>query len=183
MLDIILKSAYLLLPAYFANASASLSSNVKFLKKYDLPLDFYQRLRGNYILGPGKTFRGTIIGLVFGILTALLQLWLFNFNYFHSLSIINYQQINIFLFGLLAGLGTMAGDAVASFFKRRFNFKSGSSLPPLDQWDFIIGFFLLTSILVKIDKAIIFYCFIITLIIHPISNIIGYKLHLKKVWW
>jgi len=183
MLEIIFKLLYLLLPAYFANASASLVANIRFLKKFDLPLDHYQRLGSNYILGPGKTYRGTITGIIIGLLTALAQRWLYQNNILTQYSLINYRQINIWAFGLLAGCGAMAGDALASFLKRRLNFKSGQSLPPLDQWDFVIGFFALIFMMVKIDYSIIISCLTITLVIHPLSNLIGYKLNLKKVWW
>jgi CDP-2,3-bis-(O-geranylgeranyl)-sn-glycerol synthase len=77
----------------------------------------------------------------------------------------------------------MGGDIVASFFKRRIDFKSGRSLPPLDQLDFVIGYLILTSTVISVDYLVIINCLIITLIIHPLTNVIAYALRLKKVWW
>jgi len=183
MWEFIIQSLYLLLPAYLANACASLSGNLKISKKFNLPLDHYHYLGKNYILGPGKTYRGTIIGIIIALIIVLMQKWLYATDLFANLSLINYQQINILFLGLLAGLGTMGGDIVASFFKRRINLKSGSSFPLLDQWDFIIGFFLLLNLMVKINWEIIIISFILTLIIHPLTNLIAYLLKVKKVWW
>ena len=179
-MDLIWQSFYLILPAYFANVSAGLFQKSKFLST---PLDHSKKIGPNYILGPGKTYRGTLIGITIAVLTVFFQKLLFSVEVFHNISIIDYQQINWLSLGLLAGIGSMGGDIVASFFKRRLKLKRGAPAPLLDQWDYIIGFLLLTSLIVSIPSMVIITVFLMTLVIHPSVNIIAYHLKLKKVWW
>jgi len=179
-MDLIWQSLYLILPAYFANAACTLSNKWNWLAR---PLDHGKKIGDNYILGPGKTYRGTIIGLVTAIVTVLLQKFLFSVAIFQNISLFDYQQINWLGFGLLGGLGAVGGDIVASFFKRRFNLKRGAPAPLLDQWDFVIGFFFLTSLLISVTWPIIITTLILTLIIHPLTNMVAYLLKIKAVWW
>ena len=179
-MDLIITSLYLLLPAYFANSFGTLINKWKFL---DIPLDHGKKFGKEYIFGPGKTYRGTLIGILVAIITILIQKLLFSVELFQNISVIDYQNTNWLLLGLLAGLGSVGGDIIASFIKRRLNLKRGTPVPPLDQWDFIIGFFLLISLMVDIPQSIIIASLILTLVLHPLTNIIAYLLKIKKVWW
>lgn len=179
-MELILQSLYLILPAYFANAFGTIAGK---LKLWTSPLDNNRKLVTNYIFGPGKTYGGTIIGIIVALLTVGLQRLLFSIEFFQNISIIDYQYINWLYLGLLAGIGSVGGDIVASFIKRRLHLQRGVSVPLLDQWDFLIGYLLLISILIDIPQSIIIISFIITLIIHPLSNIVAYLLKIKKVWW
>ena len=95
---------------------------------------------------------------------------------------INYQS-NFIIFGLLAGLGAILGDLVKSFFKRRLGIKSGQSWPIFDQLDFIAGFLFFTYYFSTPSINIIITTCLITLILHPLTNLISYWLGFKKVWW
>jgi len=179
-MNLIFASFYFLLPAYFSNIAASLAGKLKFLPQ---PLDFSRKLGNNFILGQGKTWGGTILGILTGIFIVALQELLFSFDYFKNISVINYQEVNWLFLGILAGVGSVGGDIVASFIKRRINLKSGAMAPFLDQWDYIIGYLLLISIMAELTPRLIITSLILTIILHPLANILSYHLKIKKVWW
>ncbi len=171
---------YFLLPAYLANMAASLAGKFRFLPK---PLDGNKKIGRHFLFGPNKTCGGTLLGFIVGFLTMGLQRLLFSLDSFQNLSLIDYQQTNWFYLGLLAGFGPMAGDITASFIKRRFNLKSGAMAPFLDQWNYISGYLLLISVMVNLTPPIIIISFILTLILHPLANILAYYLKIKSIWW
>src|SRR3989344_8741788 len=97
----IFKVAYLLVPAIFANITPVLVK--KHFKKLDYPIDFGIKIFGKRIFGKNKTFRGFIFGMLISLIFALIQKLLHNYDFFKSLSLINYSSVNIILFGLLCG--------------------------------------------------------------------------------
>jgi len=182
MLDLILKAFYLVLPAYLANMAPPIFGRFGWLKSLNRPVDGGIKLGRDYLFGQTKTWRGIMAAVIFGLLTTGIQAWLYDFDFFRNLSLINYGQDFIW-FGILAGLGAILGDLVKSFFKRRLHLKSGDAWPIFDQLDFIAGFFLFTWYFVRPDWQIILTVCLMTLILHPLVNIIGYFLRFKKVWW
>lgn len=167
--------AYLLLPAYLANAMGTLLSRCPFLAA---PID-----GGKNIFGSNKTWRGAIFGILAALIVVLTQNILYSVDFFQKISLLDYPRIHWLMFGLLAGGGAIFGDLAKSFLKRCLKLAAGAPLPPLDQIDFLIGFFFFTALIVDWRPAIIIVAFLITLIIHPLSNIIAYFLKIKNVWW
>ncbi len=86
-------------------------------------------------------------------------------------------------------LGSMTGDIVASFLKRRLNIERGSSLPMIDQIDFLIGsissVFLFSNLwAIEVFKSsIIISLLVLTPLLHLGSNIIAFKLDIKEEPW
>lgn len=182
MWELILKSFYLALPAYVANMSPVILDRLKFFKFLARPIDGGRRMGRQFIFGSNKTWRGLLLAPIFGLTMSWLQAWLYNYDFFNNLSFFNYQS-DFLLFGLLAGLGAILGDLAKSFLKRRLNITSGQSWPIFDQIDFIAGFLLLTYFVVQPPLVVIITVFLITLILHPLTNVISYFLGFKKVWW
>ena len=183
MINLIIQSFYFALPAYLANMSPVIFDKLKILKSLKKPIDGGRRLGGQPIFGQNKTWRGIVSGIIFGVLVVYLQQYLFQFENFRNLSVIDYDQINPWLFGALAGLGAILGDLVKSFFKRRVGIKDGRAWPVFDQLDFIAGFLVFTFWLVQPSLAVLVTVFLITLVLHPLTNLISYFLGFKKVWW
>lgn len=168
----ILQLIYFMLPAYLANLTPALFKN--FLKNWNTPLDFNKKLHGKPILGINKTIKGTIIGISFAILTAYLQYKLHP----NALSLIDYQ--NWLAIGFLQGFGALFGDALKSFFKRRFGIKPGKSWMPFDQTDYSIGALAFTSIIFFPGWANAILIVIVSAILHILANLVGYVLGIKK---
>lgn len=134
MLEVLLKTAYLLVPAYFANMAPVLVKPIfPFL---DSPLDGGAKYKGKQVLGNNKTWRGLIAAIFTGILCTYLQ------YYYGPLEWLLFDYTNYSQIGFALGFGAIAGDAVKSFFKRRRNIKPGHDWFPFDQIDFTVGAFI-----------------------------------------
>jgi CDP-2,3-bis-(O-geranylgeranyl)-sn-glycerol synthase len=94
--------------------------------------------------------------------------------------LIDYSNINIYLTGLLLGFGALFGDLVASLFKRQFNIKPGKPWPPFDQIDWILGAIIFVIIYISLSFQHIFIAIILFGLLHPIVNLTGYFLNVKK---
>ncbi len=182
MWELIIKSFYFALPAYLSNMSPVIFDKLKIFKFLARPIDGGKKMGSEFVFGSSKTWRGLFSGTIFGLAVAGIQALLYDYEFFHNLSMINYQS-NFIIFGLLAGLGAILGDLVKSFFKRRLGIKSGQSWPIFDQLDFIAGFLFFTYYFSTPSINIIITTCLITLILHPLTNLISYWLGFKKVWW
>ncbi|TKY91410.1 MAG: CDP-2,3-bis-(O-geranylgeranyl)-sn-glycerol synthase [Candidatus Methanomarinus sp.] len=191
MIDLIVTSIWLMIPAYIANPMAVVFGGGT---PIDCGKNFYD---GRRILGDGKTIRGLIAGTACGLVAGLIQIILAPVlaasGLFGSLDIFQ-SSLNAYTFNtihvvFLMALGALLGDSAESFIKRRINLKRGAMFPVADQLDFVVGAWILTYILasawfiIYFDMRIIITVLIITPLLHITTNIIGYLLKLKKEPW
>jgi CDP-2,3-bis-(O-geranylgeranyl)-sn-glycerol synthase len=181
---IAISAFYLLLPAYFANMAPVVFNKRNWLEFLNRPIDGGRHLNGRPILGPNKTWRGLVSGIILAMVVASIQGCLYEHYGFNLISLFDYSQpLTLLIFGFLAGFGAIFGDAAKSFFKRGIGIKSGKSWPVFDQLDFVIGFLVFTCLIVKPSLEIILACLVISIILHPLINILAYLLRIKKVWY
>lgn len=174
ILIIIIKSLWLMLPAYIANPTAVLFGGGK-------PIDFGKNfLDGRRILGDGKTFRGLFGGAACGIIAGILQRLGSPDGIFVMPSISAIITLSF---------GALLGDMVKSFFKRRLGFERGEKLPLIDQLDFVAGAWVLTYIFDpqwftgNFTLEIIITVLVLTPLLHRATNILGYHIKVKKEPW
>ncbi len=163
---VILISIWLLLPIFVSRYASVIAGG-------DSPVDNGQVLIVNRILGNGVTWRGTIASVCVGVACVILVDLLF----YQVLSSIEWSLPRFSIkatFGI--PLGSTLGDIVASFFKRRFGYRSGDDVPILDQLDSVIGAFELTTVLdptwmssVISVEYFLFMC-LLSLIIHVVGS-------------
>ncbi len=104
------------------------------------------------MFGDNKTIRGTAAALLSGIAVGVIEFPFF--KYMLAISI-------------LLSAGTVFGDLLGSFLKRRIGLKPGAPFPVMDQY----GFFIFAMLVA------------LTGILHVLTNKGAHKLHLKKVPW
>lgn len=155
------------IPMYFANAAPIILHGV-------VPLDLGKKLFGKRIFGDGKTILGTFSGILIGVSAGALIYFLIP-----ETQLIN----NYFTFVVFLSIGAMAGDIFKSFLKRRIGLERGSHWAIADQWDFILGGLILSSLVRIPELEVVLVLLIITIFMHSITNILAYKLKLKKVPW
>ncbi len=151
-----------ILPAYVANGAPVLFGGGK-------PLDMGAKLFGKRVFGDHKTIRGTFSALAAGII----------------LGAIEYPFLHFMLgIAVMLSIGTVVGDLLGSFVKRRLSFGEGASLPIMDQYGFFI-FALLFAFPLGHMPGIYGIAFLVVLtgLLHVATNIGAYKLKLKKVPW
>jgi len=188
VLDVIvmmLVGLWVFLPAMLPNSAAVVFGGGR-------PMDGGRTIKGRRVLGDGKTWRGFFGGGFAGIAFGLI---LMGISYI-------FDKENLWGYiGFWKGLciivclsfGSLLGDIMGSFIKRRLGIERGKKAPILDQFDFVIGAFLLTALFharwvydTYIEGwhiAALIFLLIVTLLLHRAMNIIGYKAGLKDVPW
>ncbi|MCX8190323.1 MAG: CDP-2,3-bis-(O-geranylgeranyl)-sn-glycerol synthase [Candidatus Diapherotrites archaeon] len=166
MLYLLISIAAYLVPIYVANACALIFGG-------GTPLDLNKKLYGKPIFGKGKTIRGTLAGIVFGLivvflLDSLMPKWF---------------VADYLIFGVFLVFGAVFGDIAASFLKRRIGLESGAPVLFLDQLDFVFGSLILTLPIRMPNFAEVILIFSCTFLTHKATNYIAYKLKIKKVAW
>jgi CDP-2,3-bis-(O-geranylgeranyl)-sn-glycerol synthase len=125
-------------------------------------------LDGERILGAHKTVRGLFAGIIAGSLIGLAESPL---------------DSRLMLGGFLIALGTVLGDLLGAFFKRRFRMKPGSPLPIVDQLDFVFGGLLLGQLVFPLSWWSALVVVLVTPPIHLGTNYGAYMLGIKRTRW
>lgn len=180
-----LTGLWLFLPAMVPNSAAVIFGG-------GTPIDFGRTWKGRRILGDGKTWRGFFGGGLSGVFLGLVLIGisaLFGSDDYWGFGPF-WRNVGI-LFCL--SFGSLLGDMMGSFIKRRLNIQRGQKAPILDQFDFVIGAFLVTAVVFPhwvFETYIqgwhivaLVFVLAMTLILHRAVNIIGYKAGLKNEPW
>ena len=179
VLAVVVTAIWAMLPAYVPNNAAVLAGGGR-------PIDGGRCWRGRRLLGDGKTWRGTAVGIVAGALIAVV------------LNALRAAAAPVFGFGLplfppaavvTLPAGAMLGDIVASFGKRRTGRERGAAFPVVDQLDFVAGALLLTLLAAPawfgsvFTLPVLLAVVILTPVLHVGTNAIGYALGFKAEPW
>jgi len=165
ILLLIVNIFWFIAPSYVANGFPPLMRGKR-------PLDFGRKVRNHRILGDSKTLEGTIGGIMFGFFIGTLQV-----IYQDTLPFRLYDMTFPLVIAMV--FGTMAGDIIGSFIKRRAGFNSGDSAMLLDQLGFLLAALVLASLVQPIEPYIILTLIAVTPPIHMLTNFIG--CHVMKV--
>ena len=182
MIHDIIFALWFLLPAAAANAAPVFAAAIPGLKKLDAPIDAGKTWHGHALLGPHKTWRGFAAGIV--VSTGILALQVLAATHIgsvgHIASPVDYGHLPILILGPLFAIGALGGDAVESFFKRRFGITSGKAWVPFDQIDYIIGSVIVSLPIIILNPWQYMWMFIVWFAMHLLASYTGYKLGLKK---
>ena len=149
-------------PSYVANAAPLLLGG-------GAPLDGGKNFfDGQRILGAHKTLRGLFAGIIAGALVGLAE---------------SPVSSHLLLGGFMIALGTVLGDLLEAFFKRRIRVKPGNPLPIVDQLDFVFGGLLLGRVFFPMNLLSILLVILVTPPIHLGTNYGAYLLGIKRTRW
>ena len=168
-----------MLPAYVPNNAAVLAGGGR-------PIDGGRTWNGRRLLGDGKTWRGTAMGILAG---ALLGLALNAVE--PSVSDLLGVSLPTFPAPILLALpaGAMLGDIAASFLKRRTGRQRGAAFPGVDQLDFVVFALLLAFLAAPawfgevFTLPVLVVVVVVTPLLHLATNAIAYALGLKDEPW
>lgn len=185
---VIFHAVWLMLPAYVANPAAQLTGGGTLM-------DFGRSGRdGERFLGDGKTWRGLLGGVLGSLVVGGLQVAA-------AASVDDPAALPTFdpaggpagpaSFLVIVSLacGALLGDAVKSYAKRRIHLRRGESLPVADQYDFVLGAWILTLLLfprwfaVNFRPEAIVVVLLITFFLHRGTSLLGYRMGLKAEPW
>ncbi len=175
----VVTALWVALPAYIPN-------NVAVLAGGGRPIDGRRSFRGARILGDGKTWRGTLAGILGGILVALAL---------NRLVDVASSALGVDLptlpgaIVLALPVGALLGDILASFVKRRTGRARGSAFPVVDQLDFlavalVLGLLVAPDWMLSVFTPDVFLAvLLVTPILHLATNAVAYLLGLKGEPW
>lgn len=184
----VFQALWLMLPAYVANPSAQLTGG-------GLPLDLGRVGRdGERLLGDGKTWRGLAGGLLGSLLIGGLQI--------AAAAVVAKPAVlptfdpgggpaspASFVVVFTLALGALLGDALKSFAKRRLKYPRGARLPIADQYDFVLGAWVLSIALFptwfesnfRLESIVVIL--LLTYFLHRGTSALGYRMGLKAEPW
>ena len=161
-------SLVFIIPAYLGNAAPSIVGGGR-------PIDGGKNwFDGRPILGPHKTIRGLLGGIVAAFAGGLILYFVPPFSN-------TWQEFPFYLPGLL-GVGANFGDLSGSFLKRRLNRPSGAPFIPYDQLGFVL-YPVLLGLIFGLSLGSALLILIVSPLVHICSNIVAYYLKIKDVWW
>jgi len=174
LIEVLFSALWLMVPAYVANPMAVVFGGGK---PIDLGKNFFD---GRRVLGDGKTYRGLVGGIVCGVFIGFVQMNtpLGHYLGVHTLSVV-----------CALSIGALLGDLVESFLKRRLGLRRGAKFPVADQLDFVVGACALTYLLeplwftANFTPLKLIVVFVATPLLHRLTNIVGYRIKLKKEPW
>lgn len=154
-------------PCYVANATPVVVA--KILKRRH-PIDGGRRfVDGRRILGDGKSIEGFVSGVAAGTAVGLVL-----------------DRAGVLHAGeaLVLSLGTMLGDTLGSFIKRRLGLERGDPAPLLDQLSFLLVALLMYQLVYGgLDALVTTMLIAVTPPIHLLTNHLAYRLGLKDKPW
>ncbi|MHA2502685.1 MAG: CDP-archaeol synthase [Candidatus Kariarchaeaceae archaeon] len=156
-------------PAFFGNAVPVFVSG---LGRLDGGRNFVD---GKPFFGSHKTKGGVLAGILGGGIVG------FVVPLFHPEIYAMIPGYSIWV-GFVMGFGSILGDALGSFIKRRIKIKPGASFPIVDQVGFVFTALVLASFMVDFPLGW-WWVVPVTLLIHLISNIWAYLFGWKEVWY
>jgi CDP-archaeol synthase len=181
MLGAIFFSLFFFAPAGIANLAAFASGKIRFLKKYNFPVDCYIKIKGKRLLGSHKTVRGFLAAVLTGIFVCYLEvLWYGSDFWVREYVPVDYYIVNPVFLGGLLGFGALSGDAVKSFFKRLRGIQPGRSWFPFDQIDYIVGGIVFSLFSIQLPVVYYLLIFIVWFLLHPVMTFFGYLLKLRR---
>ena len=175
---------WFLLPAYVANPMAVVFGG-------GTPMDFGRTLRdGRRLLGDGKTWRGFVGGIASG---SVLGLVLQSIASLVNPRLSSGEWPGVLGIFVLLPFGALLGDLLGAFIKRRLGLARGAKAPGLDQYDFLIGTFLVLLLLAPSWWVARFWAgdgiwglgfiILITPALHRVVNVIGFRWGHKREPW
>ena len=165
-----------MLPAYIPNNAAVLAGG-------GAPIDGGRTAGGRRLLGDGKTWRGTAVGTIAGVVLAVGLTRLAP-----AVTAATGVALPTFPLPAAAGLafGAMLGDIAASFLKRRTGRERGAAFPGVDQLDFVAGALVCAALLdfgwftATFTLPVLGVIVVLTPVLHVVTNGIAYLLGLKE---
>lgn len=177
--SIVTTAFWVMLPAYIPNNIAVIAGGGR-------PIDGGATWNDKRVLGDGKTWRGTVVGTLAGIVLAMILNTI-------ATPVGSTIGVDLPAFPLTAAVGlafgAMLGDIVASFLKRRSGRERGAAFPGVDQLDFVVGGLILAGLfamdwfLATFTPVIVVAIFVITPILHVGTNVLAYGVSLKDEPW
>ena len=178
---------YLYAPLLLSAAISGLVMRLDALRALRKPIDGGRSYHGRRIFGDSKTWRGVVLAVAGCVLGAAIQKHLIGPRA-GRLALVDYANVNVWLFGLAMGGGAMLGELPNSFVKRRLDIAPGATATGSqrvlfyvwDQIDLLTTSWPLLACWVRPSLTLVSVSVLVTLTLHPLSSLIGYIIGARR---
>ncbi len=152
-----------ILPAWVANGTPVIFGAGK-------PIDGGRKFRGRPIFGKNKTRRGLVTGIIGGAIIGLVES--------------SFLGAYMLPLGVVLAVGTLLGDLLGSFIKRRLGQEEGRNFAIPDAYLFLVVALAMAFPLGHRPTVWgLLVIVVLTGILHRATNIMAHKTRIKKVPW
>jgi len=177
---------YLFAPLIVASSLAGIVMRFDLWPSLRRPIDAGRTLHGRRWFGDHKTWRGVVIAIIGCIVTVAVQKYALS-AVVGAVALVEYQGVNVALFGAAMGAGAMLGELPNSFVKRQLGIDSGKTGRGIiraffyvwDQVD-VLSSWVFVSCWVRPTFHLVATSFGLALAIHPLVSLIGYAVGARK---
>ena len=175
------QATYLLLPLLASVALSGVVMRYDLMPKLKRPIDGGAHFRGRRLFGDNKTWRGLVCSIIGCTLMVAAQKYVVG-DRARAFAVIDYQSVNVFVFGLALGAGAIVGELPNSFAKRRLGVSPGGAAPgawgPVfyvgDQIDCLVVLWPVLLIWVRPGWSLVLVSLILVFLAHQLLSLIGY---------
>lgn len=179
-LAFLLSAVYFYLPGATANIGANVAKFVPFFAVINSPIDGGMVWKGQRLIGEHKTWGGFFGGILLGMFYGILKILVLDKYWPGSLFLYLDMGRSLFLIFLLA-FGALSGDILKSIAKRLLNIPPHSAWIPFDEIDHTLMSMTLVKLFFGIGWRLFWSVIVLFFVFHLITNVIGFKLKIKKV--
>ncbi|MET0384316.1 MAG: CDP-archaeol synthase [Polyangiales bacterium] len=187
LLHYVAEVLYLFAPLLLSAALSGLVMRQNWLPWLRRPIDAGAKWRGKQLFGNSKTWRGVVVAIVGCMIGAAIQRYVIGARA-HAVARFDYTELNVLAFGLAMGAPAMAGELPNSFVKRRLDIAPGKTtrgwLSVLfyvwDQIDLLTLTWPALFFWVDPDFNLIVTSVGVTLLLHPLSSLLGYVVGARR---
>jgi hypothetical protein len=178
---------YLYAPLLLSAAISGLVTRQNWLSFARRPLDAGRSYHGKRIFGDSKTWRGVLVAAFGCILGVAIQKHMIG-SRAANIARVDYADVSAVVFGLVMGVTAMLGELPNSFIKRRMNIPPGQTIKGWraaifyiwDQIDLLVFSVPALSFWARIDPEFVVTGFVVTLVLHPTTSLIGYLIGARR---
>lgn len=178
---------YLFAPLLLSAACSAVVMRFDWIAHWRRPIDAGCTWRGKRVFGDSKTWRGVLVAVLGCIAGVAAQKYLVGVRAL-GIARVDYASTDVVVFGAVMGASAMAGELPNSFVKRRLGIAPGGTacgwlsfvFYAWDQIDLLTLCWPAIASWVRIDAGIIVASFAVTLLLHPLTSLLGYAFGARK---
>lgn len=178
---------YLFAPLLLSAAMSGVVMRFDLWHELYRPVDGGHSFRGKRIFGDSKTWRGFAVAALGCSIGVALQKYLL-LEIARDIALVDYAHVHVLAFGLALGVGAMLGELPNSFTKRRLGIAPGQTTRGgwavvfylWDQLDLLTLAWPLLAFWVTPSLRLVLTSVAVTLVLHPLSSLIGYAFGARR---
>jgi len=176
----VITCVYFYLPVALANIGANLGKFIPGFRNIKQPIDLGKKINGVRIVGDHKNIGSFAFGVLFGSFWGIVKT-IYADPHMGKYLLLHESYYKLILLYFFMSFAALSGDLIKSVFKRLLNRPPHTPWIPFDEIDHSLASMLIAKILFPIPWSVFIFIVCIFLVLHLITNVVGYLLKIKEV--